>query len=170
MRRQHDAALSQIEEVSSGLSDGVLPGTPETGKAAAPKTSGSSASPSEADLGNLRASLIAAARRAAQNPSVGRADPAPSPPQEPDASPADRSGEATLPSPSLLERIRRTLDGRSLLLGLAALILTAGAALTLSGKPAPSMASPLADPAAKGLASPVPGWTAAVERPANNKS
>ena len=168
VRRLHAAALSQIEEVSSGLSDGVLPGTPETGKAAAPKTSGSRPSPSEADLGNLRASLIAAARRAAQNPSAGRADPAPSPPQEPDAGPANGTGEAPLPPPSLMERIRRTLDGRPLLLGLAALILTAGTALTLSGMPAPSMASPSADPVATGV--PAPGRTAALARTGNNKS
>jgi localization factor PodJL len=167
VRRLHAAALSQIEEVSSGLSDGILPGT---GKAAEPEKPSSAPSRSEADLGNLRASLIAAARRAARNPSAGRADPAASPPQEPDTGPAKGTGETALPPPSLLEKIRRTLDGRPLLLGLAALILTAGTALTLSGKPAPSMASPPADPAANGLASPVPGRTAAVERTANNKS
>jgi hypothetical protein len=69
-----------------------------------------------------------------------------------------------------MERIRRTLDGRPLLLGLAALILTAGTTLTLSGKPVPSMASPPADPVATGLASSAPGRTAALERTANNKS
>jgi len=67
-----------------------------------------------------------------------------------------------------MERIRRTLDGRPILLGLAALLLAAGPALTLSGMPAPSMASPSADPVATGV--PAPGRTAALGRTGNNKS
>ncbi|HZB62432.1 MAG TPA: hypothetical protein VE423_07180, partial [Microvirga sp.] len=143
VRRLHAAALSQIEEAPSGYPEDGLTGISaavEDGKTIDPHAPRRGASPPswEADLGNLRASLIAAARRAAQNPAADRADPAASPPQ----SPADGPGEAASSSPSFMERIRRTLDGRPLLLGLAFLILAAGTARILSGEPgSPSVTS-----------------------------
>jgi len=151
VRRLHAAALSQIEEASSAASEDVIPGTaaaPATGDAAGFERRRRDASPPSgadlagADLGHLRASLIATARRAAQNPVTKAAEQTAPPPRDPESSPANGTGEAASSSPSLMERIRRTLDGRSLLLGLTFLVLAAGTARILPGEPgSPSVAS-----------------------------
>lgn len=131
VRRLHAATLSHIEE--------VFPSRPEiaTGDSGAPLSTGpdaaalNAAPAPEAGLGQVRASFIAAARRAAQT----TAPDAMSPPLTQDA---DRAIGAGPPSPdrpapessSLFERLRRTFDSqrRPLLFGIALLILAAGTA------------------------------------------
>ena len=131
VRRLHAVTLSQIEEASS----------PTLGAASHETAAPVPEIVPEADLGTMRASFIAAARRAAQSaalepalslaPSDTRQDDSPSEGEEPEA------GESTSPVSSLFERLRRTLDSRRrpLLFGLAFLILATGAYQILSVGP-----------------------------------
>ncbi|WP_230531316.1 hypothetical protein [Microvirga roseola] len=151
VRRLHAAALSQMEEVSASLAavDATEPRVVSmTSRASPGLESPAAASPQqEAELGNLRASFIAAARRAAQTIIPDRSEPELSAPADTGANLRHEAGrgpadEAALPMPSLLERLRRTLDShrRPLLLGIALLILAAGTAqVLLAGRHAPSL-------------------------------
>ncbi|QRM28759.1 SEL1-like repeat protein [Microvirga sp. VF16] len=129
VRRLHAATLSQIEEVAPLASD--------TASHEAPKVPVVETTP-ESGLGTMRASFIAAARRAAQSAAL---DPVPSASPTPlmEAESADEAElleaeEPISPASSLFERLRRSLDSRRrpLLLGLAFLILTAGTYQILS--------------------------------------
>jgi localization factor PodJL len=146
VRRLHAAALSQIEDVSTAplettASERLKAGAP--GKAHVEPEALSVTMPSqleESDLGNVRVSFIAAARRAAQAVTPDQTASAVFPPLEQEAilvnEPDQAASEETSLSPSsLIERIRRTFDShrRPLLFGLAFLILAAGTAQILSG-------------------------------------
>jgi len=132
VRRLHAVTLSHLEEASSPSPDTASHET---------LTAPVAEMVPEADLGTMRASFIAAARRAAQSaaleqapslsPSDVRQKESLSEDEEPEAS------EATSPVSSLFERLRRTLDSRHrpLLFGLAFLILTTGAYQILSVGP-----------------------------------
>jgi localization factor PodJL len=131
VRRLHTVTLSRIEENASHVSDARvhdLRPVEVTPLAA-----------SDEDRGHVRASFIAAARRAAQNAEPEPAEPAPlSHTQDASLTSEEQDGEsgAAASLPSLFERLRRTLDShrRPLLLGLALLVLSAGTAQILTGE------------------------------------
>ena len=135
VRRLHAATLSQIEDIAAT----------RPGENAEPIASGIVVNlpADEADLGNVRASFIAAARRAAQ---ADKADQAASTPEIEEDEIADMfepldADETSSASPaSLMERIRRSLDAhrRSLLLGLGLVILATGTAQVISNGLVPS--------------------------------
>lgn len=132
VRRLHAVTLSQIEEVSLPAQGAA---SHETSTAPVAETA------PESDLGTMRASFIAAARRAAQSAALEPAPSlAPSDLRQEDSSSEDEEPEAeesTSPVSSLFERLRRTLDSRRrpLLFGLAFLILATGAYQILSVAP-----------------------------------
>jgi len=132
VRRLHAVTLSHIEEASAPLPDAAS-NEASTASFAEPVP--------EADLGTMRASFIAAARRAAQSAALEPAlSLAPSDVRQEEASSEDEkpdAGESASPVSSLFERLRRTLDSRHrpLLFGLAFLILTTGAYQILSVGP-----------------------------------
>ena len=139
VRRLHAATLSQIEDASLGRSSASPPPGPAVvGSAAALSP------PQEPGLGLVRASFIAAARRAAQTASPETIAPLSGSPlkqeagraigtEQPDAS------EPAASSSSLFERLRKTFDShrRPLLFGIALLILAAGTARNVSIGDAP---------------------------------
>jgi localization factor PodJL len=140
VRRLHAAALSQITEASGPASMPAafvpaLSADSETHRGA-----GASIPPRETDLGNVRASFIAAARRASQTATPDKPAPASLNPAELIAADGDageeQAPETSLSVPSLIERLRRSFDARRrpLLLGLAFLVLAAGAARILSDR------------------------------------
>lgn len=126
VRKLHAVTLSRIEDTTFHHPDAPVHG-PSAAEAPPPAAS-------DSDQGHVRASFIAAARRAAQN-----AEPSPAPPvQEAGLTGGQQDGEVETdapPLPSLFERLRRTFDNHSrpLLLGLAFLVLVAGTAQILSG-------------------------------------
>ncbi|WP_262296034.1 hypothetical protein [Microvirga sesbaniae] len=123
VRRLHAATLSQVEEAAPPPPDAASPPAPTAAPEPAP----------ESDLGHLRASFIAAARRAAQS-AIPEPVPTPSPsPLKQEAGSAveadqPETGESAAGVSSLFERLRRSLDSRRrpLLFGLAFLILATG--------------------------------------------
>lgn len=139
VRRLHTAALSQIEEVAF------------TAPAAEPKKAEpiaetnvisteeneteADATSDIADLGTMRAGFIAAARRAAQSATSENTAPV----SQDETQAIEDEVESTdepqpAPTPSLIERIRRSFDAhrRPLLFGIGLLILAAGTAQILS--------------------------------------
>lgn len=129
VRRLHAATLSQIEEVSASAGAPSAASSQEMGHSE--QRAGASIPGQEHDLGNVRASFIAAARRASQTslPAATEDD------GRPAASVAPESTE-----PSLIERLRRTFEGkrRPLLFGIALLIVAVAAAETAGpGKEVP---------------------------------
>lgn len=130
VRRLHAATLSQIEDTAPFASGTVSDGSPKAPSAEATPETG---------LGNVRASFIAAARRAAQGTAP---EPAPSVfpshlKQEAESADEAEQPEADgsiSPASSLFERLRRSFDSRRrpLLFGLAFLILVAGTYQILS--------------------------------------
>jgi len=141
VRRLHAATLSQMEEPGPGGPDtplDTLPPKPPEKPAARP----SDTTPAFADVSHahLRASLIAAARRAAQGAAPEPAEPSAPPPEDgetgrpAEALPQDQAEPEA--APSLFERLRRTFEDnrRPLLLGLALLILATGATRLLPGE------------------------------------
>ncbi len=159
VRRLHAATLSQIEEVAAPGPQTAPHGTvPETlsSDPEFPRTVAASVPPQDADLGNVRASFIAAARRAAQTAAPEREAPALLSLVKQDDGPGAAGDEAAdenaLSPPSLMERLRRTFEShrRPLLFGLAFLILAAGTAQILStGSSSPALASTPAEEAAQ---------------------
>ncbi len=148
VRRLHTAALSQLEEVA-------FTAPVAEPKAAEPVTETSTALPEEkdlaaevigdiADLGTMRAGFIAAARRAAQSVTSESAEPASHDELQAAADEAETADQPPpVPTPSLIERIRRSFDShrRPLLFGIGLLILAAGTAQILSsGQIAASLA------------------------------
>ncbi|KAB0265984.1 tetratricopeptide repeat protein [Microvirga brassicacearum] len=149
VRRLHAAALSQIEEVSatSGNS-GSAPA--QGGVSPEQRRVLTSISGQEPDLGNVRASFIAAARRASQPNTASEAEP--QAPDELAASP--KGGAETAPSdahplstPSLIERIRKTFEGqrRPLLFSVALLGLVTGTVAIRSHASISGTVAPVAD-------------------------
>jgi len=124
VRRLHAATLSQMNEAA--------PPPPDAASPSAPTVAPPEPAP-EPDLGHLRASFIAAARRAAQS---AIPEPAPVSTPSPLKQEAGSAIEAEQPEAdesaagvaSLFERLRRSLDSRRrpLLFGLAFLILATG--------------------------------------------
>jgi localization factor PodJL len=163
VRRLHAATLSQIEEAASPVSDTPVPEVlraPPSGEPAA--VSGLPLTASEEERGHVRASFIAAARRAVQNAAPEPAEesaPAPLRQEAGDSDPSEnKEADDALP-PSLFERLRRTLDSqrRPFLLGLAFLILAAGTVRILSGDHGVSaIASPSPDTSQEILQAPEP--------------
>jgi localization factor PodJL len=141
VRRLHAATLSQIEEVAplsfdTTFCEALNVSTPE-----APQAGGTISAAPEAALGNVRASFIAAARRAVQNAAPEAASPAPLPVSEQKAQQAaepeePQADETTPAAASFFERMRQSFDShrRPLLFGLAFLILAAGTFQILSGE------------------------------------
>ncbi|WP_445501313.1 hypothetical protein [Microvirga sp. G4-2] len=136
VRRLHAVTLSQIEEVTTTRPDDN----------AKPQASEAVVNPptiDEAELGNVRAGFIAAARRAAQ---ADKADLTFSTPQPQDEMSAgeieaiDAEEFASNTPASLIERIRRSIEThrRSLLLGLGLAILATGTAQIISSGLVPS--------------------------------
>ena len=130
VRKLHTVTMSRIEETTSQVSDARVH---DLRPAEATLLAAS-----DEDRGHVRASFIAAARRAAQNAEPEPAEPASlSQAQEAGLSSEEQDGEAdaAAPLPTLFERLRRTLDShrRPLLLGLAFLVLAAGTAPIISG-------------------------------------
>ncbi|RDI57725.1 SEL1-like repeat protein [Microvirga subterranea] len=141
VRRLHAAALSQIAETSDpSHAPDVLSPVAMAGSDAPPVPAAASA-PRESDLGNVRANFIAAARRASQTSLPEKLGSAPPLPVEPPAPVTDASEAAAekpaSSAPSLIERLRRSLDARRrpLLFGLAFLVIAAGAAQILANRP-----------------------------------
>ncbi len=136
VRRLHAAALSQIVEASE---------PPDASDVPAPVSSAGSAKPHvpaapatrETDLGNVRANFIAAARRASQTSAPDKVGSVPPLSVEPPAPLTDAAEKPASSAPSLIERLRRSLDARRrpLLFGLAFLVLAAGAAQILANRP-----------------------------------
>ncbi len=132
VRRLHAAALSQIAD-ASGQPRETSPAAPGGTE---PPRGATTPSARPDDLSNVRASFIAAARRASQTAASERAGPAagepPAATETPDG--CEPASEETSPAPSLIERLRRSFDSRRrpLLFGLAFLVLAAGAAQILS--------------------------------------
>ncbi|MEZ0167208.1 hypothetical protein [Microvirga sp. TS319] len=134
VRRLHAVTLSQVEEVAT------------TGAEAHGGPIGSEVithQPADEDFGNVRASFIAAARRAAQ---VDKADDSALPSEtgeemalEEFGAMAAEQGSSVSPA-SLMERIRRSFDAhrRSLLLGLGLVVLATGAVHVVSSGLVPS--------------------------------
>jgi len=130
VRRLHAVTLSQIEDVATAHPDRDAP--PASPPVAANEPAG------DMDLVNMRASFIAAARRAAQ---VDQAAPVPEEEEivgllDP---PDGDEGPPTSPA-SLLERIRRVFDShrRSLLLGFGFVVLATGTVQVMSSGLVPS--------------------------------
>ncbi|WP_114944756.1 SEL1-like repeat protein [Microvirga calopogonii] len=127
VRRLHAATLTQIEETAPQALDIARW---ESSMAQAPD-----AAPA-ADVGNVRANFIAAARRAVQNaaPELPASIPAPATQEAELSDEEPESDESLSPPSSFFERLRRTLDNRRrpLLFGLAFLILAAGTYQILS--------------------------------------
>jgi len=133
VRRLHAVTLSQTEDVAAAHPD----------LNAEPATSGIVMNTvDEADLGHVRASFIAAARRAAQADQPASAPSAAE--EEEETSGRFEIYDADEPSSGslipLMERIRRRLDAhrRSLLLGLGFVILATGTAHVVSSGHVPS--------------------------------
>lgn len=133
VRRLHAVTLSHLEEVSSAQPESI------TAKQAEASSKPEVPAIDEANLGTVRASFIAAARRAAQFDKVDQASPFPE--TETSIANEDHGDDAEAATPaSLMERIRRSLDShrRTLLLGLGFLILATGTAQVLSSGHVPS--------------------------------
>ncbi|PVE24843.1 hypothetical protein DC522_07905 [Microvirga sp. KLBC 81] len=130
VRRLHAVTLSQIEEVATARPDDD----------AKPQTSEIVVTPpalDEADLGNVRAGFIAAARRAAQADKTDQPFFTLQPEEEVSADEIEAIDAEESPSytpASLIERIRRSIEAhrRSLLLGLGLTILVTGTAQVIS--------------------------------------
>ena len=130
VRKLHAAALAQTEDATAlpaGASedpDEILldPATPRSSIA----PSGAAFPALQGEPGSVRASFIAAARRAAH---AATAESAFSLKND-----GEGSGKSALPNPTLVERIRQTFDGhrRPLLFG-AALLMAAGSAQAITG-------------------------------------
>lgn len=141
VRRLHAAALSQIEEVSAAPREAAKTSALETVSrdGATPISSAPVSAPSP-ELGHVRASFIAAARRAAQTTAQEKTDASTPPLPQKEAThqgeqvEGGKADEASLAAPSLIDRIRRSFEAhrRPLLFGLAFLILAAGTAQILS--------------------------------------
>jgi localization factor PodJL len=131
VRKLHTVTLSRIEEPAPRTPDAPVL-DPRPAEITPPAAS-------DEDRGHVRASFIAAARRAAQNAVPEFAKPSHLPPAQAAglASEGDdgATGAAAPHLSSLFERLRRTLDShrRPLLLGLAFLVLAAGTTQILSG-------------------------------------
>ncbi|MGF9760488.1 hypothetical protein AAII07_35395 [Microvirga sp. 0TCS3.31] len=130
VRKLHAVTLSRLEETALHSPD--APMRDQRPEEVTPVAA------SDDNQSHVRASFIAAARRAAQNAAPDLAEPAPLlQAQEAGLTREEQDGndEAAAPLPSLFERLRRTLDShrRPLLLGLAFLVLAAGTAQILSG-------------------------------------
>ena len=140
VRKLHAAAISQVEEVtaasieaSSGrpvqdsAPEEVLlePGTPRAGAAAG--SGASFTTLKDAEPADVRASFIAAARRAARAAQAEKEGP-----QTPEG--AEGSAEPPISNQTLIDRIRQTFEShrRPLLLGLALLVVAAGAVQIMS--------------------------------------
>lgn len=149
VRRLHAATLSQIEEVSTLSASAQLPPAIPDSDAPQPRI-GASISGQERDLGNVRASFIAAARRASQ---TGGLAGTPDDPEKIEPAQGDDP-------PSIIERIRRTLGGarRPFLFSVALLAMTAGASQILTRPEMPVAHADVAaapPPAAPSPASPL---------------
>ncbi|MBZ6078611.1 SEL1-like repeat protein [Microvirga puerhi] len=145
VRRLHASALSQIEDIAATIPKPVAPDH-QPNEAGTPRVT-----PAESEdeaLADVRASFIAAARRASRTLASAPADLSVSENErlleiesdQVSSTPellAAPSSEAPRGTPSLFERLRRTLDAhrRSLLLGLALLVLGTGTAQILSNAP-----------------------------------
>lgn|GEM_PF-5825001 len=144
VRKLHAVTLSRMEETALHIPDAPV-------HDARPADAMPVAAADE-EAGQMRASLIAAARRAAQTTMPEIAEPSRlSPVQEPGLTGEEQDGESKTgapPLPSLFERLRRTFDNHSrpLLLGLAFLVLAAGAAQILSGQQSVSTAASASAP------------------------
>ncbi|WP_201860648.1 SEL1-like repeat protein [Microvirga soli] len=130
VRKLHTVTLSRIEETALQVSD--------TRVHDLKPAEATLLAASDEDRGHVRASFIAAARRAAQIAEPEFVEPVSlSQGQEAGLSSEEQDGDtdAAAQLPSLFERLRRTLDShrRPLLLGLAFLVLAAGTAQILSG-------------------------------------
>ncbi len=156
VRRLHAATLSQLEDAAAPAVDApavdkasreiptIQPPASESGTGGA----GLLSIP-EAERGHLRASFIAAARRATQSLAAETDRTSAPPPPDAASMPDDGQAEAREDEPAsatLFERLRRSFDSqrRPLLFGLAFLILAAGSALILAGDrgtPAPAASS-----------------------------
>ena len=150
VRRLHAAALSQLEEVSAhkpetdhSPSEGLTSQDPARIVAA-------TISGQEPDLGNVRASFIAAARRASQGngttPRDAEIQPQQHSPESDQASDNAPSAVNQTSSRSLIERIRHTFDSqrRPLLFSLALLVLAAGTFEILSRASETAIVTPAA--------------------------
>jgi localization factor PodJL len=140
VRRLHAVTLSQIAEVAKHSDDDhPEPAQPEISTVMSAEGT---------DLGTVRASFIAAARRAAQADKADQAASMPQPQELRDEVNGPRivDFDAGQPSPgvtptaSLIERIRRSFEThrRSLLLGLGLVILATGTAQVISSGLVPS--------------------------------
>jgi localization factor PodJL len=163
VRRLHAATLSQIEETTLPGSDMPVPRTtaaPPSGEPAAPPAPGKPLMASDEERGHVRASFIAAARRAVQNAALEPAEQfAPTPLKQEAADTDSSEHKEAHEALSLFERLRRTLDSqrRPFLLGMAFLILAAGTARILSGEHGVSaIASPSSGPLQEILQAPAP--------------
>lgn len=141
VRRLHAAALSQIAETSEPSDAPDVLSPVAAAGSETPRVPAAASAPRESDLGNVRANFIAAARRASQTSlpeKLGSAAPPlvepPAPVKDASEAAAENPGSST---PSLIERLRRSLDARRrpLLFGLAFLVLAAGAAQILANRP-----------------------------------
>ncbi|MFC1457378.1 hypothetical protein ACETIH_11745 [Microvirga arabica] len=144
VRKLHAVTLSRIEETALHPPDGPVH-DPTPAEIAPVATA-------DEEAGHMRASLIAAARRAAQNAGPEIAEPSSlSPVQEARPTGGEQNDESEVtapPLPGLFERLRRTFDNHSrpLLLGLAFLVLAAGTAQILSGQHSVSTAASASAP------------------------
>lgn len=138
VRRLHAVTLSQIEEVSTApLEASGTPAKAENAQTLPPADG--------ADLSNVRAGFIAAARRAAQLDKAEAPSSEPEPQARRDEPAVDETGPADEDAPSessasLMDRIRRSLHAhrRALLLGLGFAILATGTAQVISSGLVPS--------------------------------
>jgi localization factor PodJL len=174
VRRLHAAALSQMEEVSAPPVEAPLGTSGKTQTPELPRSAVGSSFPQDAELGNVRASFIAAARRATQTGTTdGNAVTAAESPDLPEAFHLSAVGpegegeeaEAPLTAPSLLARIRRGLVSRRrpLLFSLAVLILAAGTTQILHTR---QPTQPEAAPPAETTAHAAPKQTEPLQSPA----
>lgn len=168
VRRLHASALSQIEEIAANVPEVTLPASDRAPGHDAVQSA--SIMEPEVAMSDVRASFIAAARRASRTLPPPAADfmlANDSHPAEATAVQDLANGErrteagkeADPSAPSLFERLRRTLDAhrRPLLFGLAFLVLAAGTTQILSSAPyasapgaaAPETTSAMADPIAR---------------------
>ncbi|QFU15555.1 SEL1-like repeat protein [Microvirga thermotolerans] len=134
VRRLQASAMAQIEEIAATIPQ----------DAAAPAA--------EPGLDEVRASFIAAARRASRTlpptdsePHPQRDDPAAEASPSADDEPAEAPGGEDRPVSSFLERLRRTFDAhrRSLLFGFACLVLAAGTSQILTNAPRDAAPAPV---------------------------
>ncbi|MCB8822748.1 tetratricopeptide repeat protein [Microvirga rosea] len=140
VRRLHASALSQIEDIAA-----AIPKVSASERSMPTESSGSITSPSvQAEpLGDVRATFIAAARRASRTPAstpfetILQAEEDSIDISAQSLQPDNVVEEAPRPAKSLFERLRKTLDAhrRTLLFGLALLVLGAGTAQVLSNAP-----------------------------------